>query len=280
MKLDKGILFNYLKRYSVLCIGLFLYAIAFNLFMVPNNFVVGGVSGISIILNHFFGLDTSLTVSILSVILLIIGFIFCSRDRMYSSVASTFILPFFIKITSSITNYVVLDVSLLLSCIYCSLLAGTALGLVYKVGFSTGGTDILYWILEKYIKKSTGQLMVMVEGTIVVIGAFAFGFQKLMYSLIILFINSKLSDKIIIGISDSKVMCIIPSKFDVVNEYINSLSFVKGVSLMTENGKNVIYCVVLTKDYRVVYDHIKNIDDNVFLAVNNTYETKGEFYYG
>lgn len=277
---SSNIFFKYIKRYSFLCIGLFLYAIAFNLFMVPNNFVVGGVSGISIILHSFFSFDTSLTVSILSILLLIIGFIFCSRDRMYSSVASTFILPFFIELTSDITNYVVLDISLLLSCIYCSLLVGTALGLVYKVGFSTGGTDIIYWILEKYIKKSTGQLMVLVEGIIVLVGAFVFGFQRLMYSLIILFINSKLSDRIIIGISDSKLICIIPSNYDVVIEYINSLSFVKSVTLMTSNGKNVIYCVVLTKDYRIIYDNLMTIDKEVFLSVNNTYETKGGFNYG
>lgn len=269
-----------LKRYLFLCVGLFLYAIAFNLFMVPNNFVVGGVSGISIIFHRFFGFDTSLTVSILSFLLLVIGFIFCNKDRMYSSVASTFILPFFIEITSDITKFIVLDISLLLSCVYCSLLVGTALGLVYKVGYSTGGTDIIYWILEKYIKKSTGQLMVLVEGIIVLTGAFVFGFQRLMYSLIILFINSKLSDKIIIGISDSKLICIIPSNYDVVIEYINSLSFVKSVSLVTSDGKKVIYCVVLTKDYINIYNNIISMDKDVFLSVNNTYETKGGFIYG
>ena len=163
MKLSKDKIFNYIKRYAILCIGLFLYAFAFNLFMVPNNFVVGGVSGISIILYKFLGLDTSLTVSVLSTFLLIIGFIFCNKDRMYSSVASTFLLPIFIEITSYFTNLITLDISLLLSSIYCSILVGVAVGLVYKVGFSTGGTDILYWIIEKYIKKSTGSLMVMVE---------------------------------------------------------------------------------------------------------------------
>lgn len=279
MKFDRNRIFNYIKRYTILCIGLFLYSVAYNLFMVPNDFVVGGVSGISIILNKFFSWDNSLVVSVLSIFLLIIGFIFCNKDRMYSSVASTFILPVFIKITSGITELVNLDISLLLSSLYCSILVGIALGLVYKVGFSTGGTDILYWIIEKYIKKSTGTLMVMVEGIIILIGAFVFGFQRLMYSLIILYIMSKLSDSLVIGISDSKLICIIPYKYDGINEYLNSLSFVKSVRLMTENGRDVIYCVVPSKDYRLVYEGIRKIDKKAFLSVNNTYETKGGYNY-
>lgn len=279
MKFDRNKIFNYIKRYTILCIGLFLYAVAYNFFMVPNDFVVGGVTGISIILNKFFSWDNSLVVSVLSIFLLIIGFIFCNKDRMYSSVASTFILPVFIKITSGITELVDLNISLLLSSLYCSILVGIALGLVYKVGFSTGGTDILYWIIEKYIKKSTGTLMVMVEGIIILIGAFVFGFQRLMYSLIILYIMSKLSDRLVIGISDSKLICIIPYKYDEINEYLNSLFFVKSVRLMTENGRDVIYCVVSSKDYRLVYDGVRKIDKKAFLSVNNTYETKGGYIY-
>ena len=93
---------KYIKKYIYLLVGLFIYSIAFNLFMLPNNFVVGGVSGISIIFNKFFNLDASLTVSVLSIFLLVLGFIFCNKDRMLSSVASTFILPIFIKLTSGL----------------------------------------------------------------------------------------------------------------------------------------------------------------------------------
>lgn len=275
MKFDCNNILKYLKRYTILCIGLFLYALAYNLFMVPNEFVVGGVSGISILLYKFFQWDNSLVVSILSTFLLIIGFIFCDKDRMYSSVASTFLLPMFIKITSGVTELFNLDVSLLMASFYCSILVGVALGLVYKVGFSTGGTDILYWILEKYIKRSTGTLMVLVEGVIIAVGALVFGFQRFMYSLIILFIMSKLSDKLVIGISDSKLLCIIPYKYDEINEFLQSLSFVKSVKLRTENGKDVIYSIVASKDYKLVYDGIKRIDKKAFLSVNNTYETNG-----
>lgn len=277
MNLRSNKIFKYILKYGYLCLGLFIYSIAFNLFMLPNNFVVGGVSGISIILNNFFGIDASLCVSVLSTFLLILGFVFCNKDRVSSSVASTFILPVFIKLTSNITNIVSLDISLLLSSLYCAILVGIALGLVYKVGFSTGGTDIIYWILEKYIKKSTGQLMLLVEGIIVLVGAFVFGFERLMYSLIILFLMSKISDKFVIGISDSKLVCIIPNKVDEVMECINSLSYVKSFKLKTDDHNDVIYCILLSKDYRLLYNSIKTIDKNAFMSVNNTYETTGGY---
>lgn len=269
---------NYFKRYFILCLGLFLYSIAFNLFMLPNNFVVGGVSGLSIILNDFLNVDPSFTVSFLSILLLIIGFIFCNKDRMYSSVASSLILPLFIKLTSGITNLISINTSLLISSLYCSVLIGISCGFIYKVGFSTGGTDILYWILEKYIKKSTGSLMIIVEGTIVGIGAFVFGFERLLYSLIILFIMSKLSDKLIIGISEYKLLCIVPYKYKEIDEYLDCRMGIKKVRLKSENKKDVIYCVVSNKEYQLVYNDIKNIDSKAFLSVNNTYETGGYFY--
>lgn len=279
MKVEVNTIVKYIRKYGYLCLGLFIYSVAYNVFMLPNNFVVGGASGISIILNKSFGWDASLCVSVLSIFFLILGFIFCNKDRISSSVASTFLLPVFIKLTSNINNYVALDVSLLLSALYCSVLVGAALGLIYKVGFSTGGTDILYWIIEKYIKKSTGQLMLVVEGTIVLIGAFVFGFQRLMYSLIILFLMSKISDKLVIGISDSKLVCIIPKKTEEVSDYLNSISFVKTFRMLSKNDKDIIYCVLASKDYSVLYSNIKTIDSDVFISVNSTYETVGGFKY-
>jgi len=275
----KSKVLKFIYRYGILCVGLFIYAIAFNMFMVPYDFVIGGVTGTSIIVENFFHINESLTVTVLSVLLLIIGFVLVDKDRMYSSVASTFVLPFFIEITSNITEGLNINFSPLLAALYCAILSGVAMGLVFKVGFSTGGTDIIYWIVQKYVKKSSGQLMLMVEGIIVGAGFFVFGFEKLMYSLIVLFLTSKLTDKIVIGISDSKVLWIISKKYEEVWEYLNSLSFVKSVSLKTKDSKDVIYCVVLTKDYKVIYDHIKLIDGNAFLSVSNTYETKGGLKY-
>ncbi len=279
MKKRSRSIINLTYRYGVLCLGLFLYAIAFNIFMLPNDFVVGGVTGISIILYKLFNLDTSLTVLVLSVLLIIIGFIFCDKERMYSSVASSFILPFFIKLTSNINNYIKVDTSTLVSALFCSLLLGVALGIVFKVGFSTGGTEIIYWILDKFIKKSTGQLMIIVEGVIVLMGAVSFGFQKLMYSLIILYLMSNISDRIVIGISDSKLIRIIPHDYEKIKEYLTSIPFIKFVSLSLEEGKKIIYCIVPTKDYKSLYDSIRTIDDRAFLSVANTYETRGGLKY-
>ena len=260
-------------KYLVLCLGLFLYALAFNLFMLPQNFVVGGVSGISIILHEFFALDTSLTVFVLYLVLTIIGFIFCNKERMYSAVASTFLLPMFIKITSFITLDI--NISPLLSALYCSIIVGIGLGLVYKVGFSTGGSEIIYWILDKYIKKSTGQLMTIVEGIIIIIGAFAFGFEKLMYSLIILFLMSNISDRISIGISETKLLCVISNNIDEIKKYLDTVPLIKKISMMTKDNREVIYLVIRNRDLNIIYDELKEIDKDIFISLRNNYEVEG-----
>ena len=275
MKLNRKMILKLIYKYLVLCIGLLLYSLAFNLFMLPNGFVTIGVSGLAIIINKLFAIDTSLFVLIFSVILTIMGFILCDKEKMYSSVASTFLLPFFIKITSNISSYFSINTSVLVSCIYCSILTGFALGIIYKVGLSTGGTEIIYWIMERYIKKSTGNLMIIVEGTIVLTGAFAFGFQKFMYSLIVLFLISNVSDRVVIGISDSKLILIMTEKNKAIKDYLNSILHVRYFSLKVKNEKEVIYCIVQTKDYKEIYDNIKAIDKNCFLSVTNTYEIKG-----
>lgn len=260
-------------KYLVLCLGLFLYALAFNLFMLSQNFVVGGVSGISIILHKLFALDTSLTVFVLYLVLTIIGFIFCNKERMYSAVASTFLLPMFIKITSFITLDI--NISPLLSALYCSIIVGIGLGLVYKVGFSTGGSEIIYWILDKYIKKSTGQLMTIVEGIIIIIGAFAFGFEKFMYSLIILFLTSNISDRISIGISETKLLCVISNNIDEIKKYLDTVPLIKKISIMTKDNREVIYLVIRNRDLNIIYDELKEIDKDIFISLRNNYEVEG-----
>ena len=121
--------------------------------------------------------------------------------------------------------------------------------------------------------------MLFVEGSIVLVGAFVFGFQRLMYSLIILFLMSRISDKFVIGISDSKLVCIIPSKIEEVNEYLNSISFVNTFRMISKNGKDVIYCIIASKDYMMLYSNLRMIDEEVFISVSNTYETVGGLKY-
>lgn len=270
-----------LKRYFQLCFGLFLVALAFNLFLAPNNIVSGGVSGVSLIIKHIFGIDPSLFILITSVVLLMISYFTLGKEKTMGSILGSLLFPLFVKLTAPLAVY--LDISgsqLLLSAIFGGVLNGFGAGLVFKAGFTTGGTDIINQIISKFAKISIGKSMLMSDGLIVLSGVFIFGPTKLMYALIVLYIISIMSDKVILGISDSKAFYIITDKEQEVKEFI--LKYLNhGVTILSAKGgytkekQNVLMAVIPTKEYFKLKEGIHEIDIDAFFVVTDAYEVFG-----
>ncbi len=269
------------KRYLQFIIGLFLVAVSFNLFLSPNNLVAGGVSGVAIITRHFFGLDPSIFVFISSVILLIISYFLLGKEKTAGSVLGTLLFPLFIKLTSNIDVYLDIDnTQLLLSAIFGGVVQGFGAGLIFKAGFTTGGTDIINQIISKYAKVSIGASMLLSDGLIVLSGVFVFGPTKLLYAMIVLYIITVMTDKVILGISDSKAFYIITDEEDKVKEFI--LKYLNhGVTIFNAKGgytkehQNVLMCVVPTKEYFKLKEGIHEIDPEAFFVVTDSYEVFG-----
>ena len=270
-----------IKRYFYLIIGCFFVAVAFNLFYAPNDLVVGGVSGISLIINEFFGLDPSIFILILSLILLVISYFFLVAEKTKDTILGTLLFPIFVKLTSHIAVYIDLDASeMLLAAIFGGLLNGFGAGLIFKAGFTTGGTDILNQIVAKYGKVSLGKAMLMTDGFIVLAGGFTFGFTKLMYSIIVLYIISLMTDKVVLGISDSKAFYIITQEEKEVKDYILKYLHHGVTSFQAHGGYNekkqtVLMCVIPTKEYFKLKEGIHKIDSSAFFVVTDAYEVFG-----
>lgn len=269
------------RRYLELLIGLFLVSMAFNLFLLPNNIVSGGVSGLSIIMHNVFSIEPSTFIMISSLVLLIISFIFLGREKTFASLLGSLILPVFIKLTANIGDYITFDSSqLLLSAIFGGVLFGLGAGLIFKAGFTSGGTDIINQIISKYLKVSMGTSMIMSDGLIVLSGVFVFGVTKLMYALIVLYIVSILTDKVLLGISDSKAFYIIAEKDEEIKEYV--LKYLNhGVTVFDARGgytkerEKVLLCVIPTKEYFKLKEGIHEIDNTAFFVVTDAYEVHG-----
>ena len=188
-----------LKRYVSFVIGVLIVAIAYNLFMVPSK-VVYGVGGVGIILQDLFGIAPSLTIFIGSVLLLILSFLLLGKEKTTSSVVGSILYPIFVELTSNIGNYIDLgNASPLLIVIFGAGINGFGLGIIFKTGFTTGGTDILNQIVAKYAKTSVGNAMFFTDGVIIVSGVFVFGWTRFMYSLMSLDIISVMTDKAATG---------------------------------------------------------------------------------
>ena len=270
-----------IKELIEFIIGCFLVALAFNLFMSPNNLVAGGVSGFSLILKHFFGLNPSTIISVANILLIIVSFLVLGKEKTKATILGSILFPIFVSLTEHLSTYISFKESeMILIAVFGGVLQGLGAGLIFRAGYSTGGTDILNMIVSKIFKISLGNSMFFTDGTIIVIGAFVFGFNHLMYSLIILYLISTLTDKVVLGISDSKAFYIITSKEKevkdfVINELKHGVTEFKAVGGYNNENQTVLMSVVPPREYYKLKEGIHSIDKNAFFVAMDSYEVKG-----
>ena len=270
-----------IKELIEFIIGCLLVALAFNLFMSPNNLVAGGVSGFSLILKHFFGLNPSTIISIANVFLIILSFLVLGKEKTKATILGSILFPVFVSLTEHLSTYISFKESeMILIAVFGGALQGLGAGLIFRAGYSTGGTDILNMIISKVFKMSLGNSMFFTDGTIIVIGAFVFGFNHLMYSLIILYLISTITDKVVLGISDSKAFYIITSKEKevkdfVINELKHGVTEFKARGGYNSENQTVLMSVVPTREYYKLKEGIHNIDKDAFFVAMDSYEVKG-----
>ena len=141
------------KRFIIFLIGVFILALNYNMFIVPNNFVLGGTSGLAVILNQIFQIKPVITIYVFSFLLLIIGYLTLPFKETRRAIIGTIIYPLFISLTSPLVNvlmpYFKFD-NILIVVLIAAMLQGLGTGLIYKVGFNTGGGDILVKIISRY----------------------------------------------------------------------------------------------------------------------------------
>ncbi len=282
MKLD-GELKEIIFQGLFFVIGVFLYALCFNLFLIPNDLVVSGFSGVAIVFQRLFGWDATTFIYITNGILLVIGFIFLGWKLTKRNIAGSIMYPVMITLSKPVatflSSYIIGD-DFYLVLLFAVLLYGISSGLIYRTGFSTGGSDIIMQILNKYLKISESKAMIWANGLIIVVGMLVFGFNKGVYSFIILICSTYFIDKIMFGLSDSKVFYIYTKKVRKIKKLILD-DFQTGFTSIPSRGgyskkRNfMIMCVVSNRDYYLFKQKILEIDPNAFIIINSCYEVNG-----
>ena len=173
----------------------------------------------------------------------------------------------------------------LLIVIYGAVISGFGLGLVFKAGFTTGGTDIINQIMSKYLKISIGKSMLIINGIIIFLGLLTFDYMIAMYSILTLYIVSILTDKVILGISESKMFYIITEHETAVKKFVlqhlsHGVTVLEASGGFTGNRKKVIMCIIPTKEYFLAKEGIHSIDPDAFFVVADAYEVYGGRVYG
>jgi len=269
------------QRYCMFIFGMFLQALTFNLFFSKYNIANGGTTGLSIIFNHLYGIDESKFVFIASLILVSLSFCLLGLKKTTKTIIGTLMYPLFIKITSYLLIYIDIESSsFLLLMLYGGVLSGLASGIMLKTGFTTGGFNILYQILNKYLKISIGNASLISNSFIIILGALIFGIPNAIYAVITLIISSFITDRVILGISKNKTFYIITDKEKDVKEYIlkklnHKITIINVKGGYTNDRKKMLLCVIPTKEYFSLKEVVQEIDKEAFFLITDAYEAEG-----
>lgn len=277
-----------LLDYAFITIGTLLTAIAIVLFLQPLNIVAGGVSGLAIAMKALFGFDLSLQVLVYNIILFILGFKLLGLGFGVKSIYSSILLSALIWILEHIfhLNNVLLNLDnsfnvdlTLMASIYGAVLAGLGLGIVMWRGATTGGTDIIAMILNKYLHVSVGTGL-MVTDAVVTMMAFFINPILPMYGLIAIFVTGKTIDAVVDGLSSTRTVLIISDEYDKIKDRIytdleRGVTYLKGVGSYTGKEKNIIMVTVARNEIGELKSTVKHIDENSFTIILPNLEAIG-----
>ena len=267
------------KQYICVLLGTLAMAVAVVMFFDATGVVVGGVTGIAIILKNLFGVPMWLVNAMINIPLFIAGYKILDRDIFIKTLYGTIALTIFLGI---VPIYNLLTGNLLVDIIIGGVLMGTGLGLIFVSYASSGGTDLLATLINVKIRHiSIPRIMAIIDGLIVIGGAFAFGIEKGIYAIIAIYIVTKVSDEIMEGPNKAKLIYIISDKSEeisgyIVNKICRGVTYINATGAYTNEPKKMIMCVVSGKEMVKIKQNLYQIDENAICFVGDIREAFGE----
>ena len=273
------------KDFLLITIGILLVAISVVYFFEPNNIAAGGITGLAIVINHYIPfisigpLVLIMDVTLFVIALIVIGPKFGAKSIYCSLLLSTsmWIMQKFFPFT--ITN------DLMLATIFGTLIAAAGMAIVFNANASSGGTDIIAKILNKFFHFNIGKSLLMVDFLVTLLGAITFGINIGLYGLLSVIVNGVVIDKIIAGFKVKSEITIISNRNKEISQYIlNDLergcTFIKGVGGFTGKDTSLLYTVLDRSEFIKLKNHISSIDKNAFITVGEVHEVMGEGFKG
>lgn len=265
-------------------LGNMMMGAAYSIFVLPHNIVSGGSGGIGIVISHLFNIDSVTFITIFMWLVFILGFFFFGKSFALKTLPSTFLYPAFIHIFNSIQPLQEMALGMdnvLLAAIFAGALYGIGGALIFKVGGSSGGTDIPALIIAKYTKISFEKILFLQDFFIIIIGIFAVGFESALIGIVLSFISMEAIDRLMFGGSETMMLFIISSKMDEINNHIlvdlnRGTTIVPVLGGYTQDKRNMIQTVIARNEYIDLENYINRCDPDAFITVLNAKETYGE----
>ncbi|MEJ8545083.1 YitT family protein [Brevibacillus borstelensis] len=266
-----------LIRAFFICLGAILVSVALEIFLVPNNIIDGGITGISIMLSHLTGMKLGVFLFLLNLPFLFIG---------YKQIGMTFAISTLIGVlvmsigTAFLIPVPVITHDLLLSAVFGGIILGIGIGMVIRAGGSLDGTEIVAILITKQSPFSVGEVVMVFNIFILGSAGFIFGWDKAMYSLIAYYIAFKMIDITIEGLDQSRSVWIISEEYAEIGDALTArlgrgVTYLEGEGGYSGEYKKIIFCVITRLEEAKLKSIVEEIDSSAFLAIGNIHDVRG-----
>lgn len=266
-----------IKEIILILLGSLIFALGINYFAIPNELAEGGVTGITMITYYLFQWSPSITNFIINGLLVLVGYKLLHKRVIVYTVLSIVATSVFLHLTEEAGTP--LD-DTLLGAIFAGLFVGIGLGLVFRGGGTSGGSAVIARMANQYFDWNISRTMLAIDLAVVGSAYFVIGGEKTMYTVIALYIGTKVLDYIIEGLNPRKAVTIISTRSNEVAEQVNS-KMERGVTVFTAHGsytkeaKQVLYIVINKQELLELKRIIHKVDDQAFVVVHDVRDVFG-----
>ncbi|MFD2612044.1 YitT family protein [Paenibacillus gansuensis] len=278
------------KTLLPIMLGTAIYAFGLHYFIIPNELMEGGVTGISILLKYALDIPTSVSTLVLNIPLFILGWRALGRGSVAYTVFGTLSFSFFLWLMETFIESGVIvpfrtEHDFILASLYAGVTVGGGLGIVFRAGGTTGGSDIIARIAQKYRGFSMGQVILLLDALIIGASLFYIPIEKVLYTLVTVFIGARIIDFIQEGAYAAKAFTVITNHGSKIADLITK-EMDRGVTLIPATGayskqaKEVLYCVVNRHETRKLKEIVHSVDARAFVIINDVHDVLGEGFRG
>lgn len=259
-------------------IGAFLFALGVNLFVIPNEFGEGGVTGITIITYYLFEWSPGLVNLVLNAILLLVGYKFLNKITTIYTIIAVVTNSLFLHLTE---GWTITSDEMLVNAIFGGIFIGCGIGLIIRVGGTTAGTTILARMTHKYLGWSISYGLLFFDLIVAFSSYFIIGAEKLMLTIIMLYVGTKVMEFVIEGLNPKKAITIISDKPNEIAEQVTTLmdrgvTVYSGHGYYTKTPKEILYIVINKQEVIKLKRIVQTTDPAAFIAIHDVRDVFGE----
>ena len=262
----------------MIMLGSLLFALAVNLFVIPNDLGEGGVTGLTIIAYYLFGWSPSIVSFIMNAVLLLVGYKFLNRQTTIYTIIAVSFHSLFLHLTES---WSISSNEIIVNTIFGGVFAGVGIGLIIRVGGTTAGSTILARITNKYLGWSISYGLLFFDLIVAFSSYFIIGAEALMLTIIMLYVGTKVMEFVIEGVNPKKAVTIISKKPEdiagQVTAYMNrGVTVLSGHGYYTKEQKEILYIVISKQEVVKLKKIVKEVDKDAFIAIHDVRDVFGE----